>query len=223
MRSNYGFPEAQAPARRGRTRHVPRAAEAVNLSQPALSRSIQALETELACRCSTWHRAGCLTLTAPAPWSARAACATKRPSYSANSSACTAANPAAQHRPESHSGLVAAVSVGPYDGAPSAGARQRGAGRDRCAAGVARRTHRRWSATRACCTTRRTSTQPLAPLRAGLVCRAGHPIAIGASASRRSGNTRSRPPAQSGSLCGWPETLGPGGAPGTNGDRAART
>lgn len=72
-----------------------RAAEAVNLSQPALSRSIQALETELGLPLLD---RGTRQLRSPLRrlrrGSARAACATKRPSYSANSSACTAANPA---------------------------------------------------------------------------------------------------------------------------------
>lgn len=43
--------------------HFARAAEAVNLSQPALSRSIQALETNLACRLLDRHSRG-ITLTA---------------------------------------------------------------------------------------------------------------------------------------------------------------
>ena len=122
-----------------------------------------------------------------------------------------------QHRPESHSGLVAAVSpAGPYDGAPSAGARQRGAGRDRCAVGCcAPNASTRWSATRACCTTRRTSTRAAgaAARRPGVPGRTSHP---GASARRR----RADPAipgrvhlAQSGSSLRLAETLAPAALP----------
>ena len=65
--------------------------------------------------------------------------------------------------------------------------------------------------------------QPLAPLRAGLCAGPDIPSwRIGASASRRSGNTRSRPPRSvRKSRCGWPRPW-PRRRSRTNGDRALR-
>ena len=201
-----------------------RAAEAVNLSQPALSRSIR-----------PWKRAGPAAARprhAPATpdrlrrlrRGARAPHAPRRDRATARTQAHARRRiRQPQHRPESHSGLVAAVSpAGPYDGAPSAGARQRGAGRDRCAAGAAaRRTHRRAGLRRApAATSTRSRWRRCAPA----WC-AGPDIPswrIGASASRRSGNTGRVHLAQSGSLAAAGRDPGPRRRSRTNGDRALR-
>ena len=123
-----------------------------------------------------------------------------------------------QHRPESHSGLVAAVSpAGPYDGAPSAGARQRGswARPMRCWRCCAERIDALVCDARLLHDAPDIYAQPLAPLRAGLVCRAGHPIL----AHRRVGvaqirQYRSRPPRSvRKSRCGWPRPWAPAALP----------
>ena len=59
MRSNYGFQKLKHLLAVVEHGTFSRAAEAVNLSQPALSRSIQALETELGLPLLDRARAGC--------------------------------------------------------------------------------------------------------------------------------------------------------------------
>ena len=196
-----------------------RAAEAVNLSQPALSRSIQALETELGLPLLD-RGTRRLRLTA------YGACAVERAPHAPRRDRATARTQAharrrirqPQHRPESHSGLVAAVSpAGPYDGAPSAGARQRELGATDALLALLRaeRIDALVCDARLLHDAPDIYAQPLAPLRAGLVCRAGHPIL----AHRRVGVAQIRQyPVASTSLSPevslrLAETLGPGGAP----------
>ena len=181
MRSNYGFPEAQAPARRGRTRHVlarggsgqPVAARAQpqhpgpgNRAGPAAARPRHAPATP--------DRLRRLRRGARAPHAPRRDRATARTQAHARR---RIRQP--QHRPESHSGLVAAVSpAGPYDGAPSAGARQRELGATDALLALLRaeRIDALVCDARLLHDAPDIYAQPLAPLRAGLVCRAGHPI-----------------------------------------------
>ena len=219
MRSNYGFPEAQAPARRGRTRHVlarggsgqPVAARAQpqhpgpgNRAGPAAARPRHAPATP--------DRLRRLRRGARAPHAPRRDRATARTQAHARR---RIRQP--QHRPESHSGLVAAVSpAGPYDGAPIR----------RCASAWSwARPMRCWR----CCAERidalvcdarllhapGTSTRSRWRRCAPAWC-AGPDIPswrIGASASRRSGNTRSRPPRSVRKSLRLAETLAPAALP----------
>ena len=197
-----------------------RAAEAVNLSQPALSRSIQALETELGLPLLD-RGTRRLRLTA------YGACAVERARRMRHEETELQRELKRMHGGESGSlniGLSptpASLLLSPLLAHMTARHPQvrvsvSWARPMRCWRCCAPNASTRWSATRACCTTRRTSTRSRWRRCAPAWC-AGPDIPswrIGASASRRSGNTRSRPPRSvRKSRCGWPRPWAPAALP----------